>query len=456
MFCAQELSQYGLRVGVYETRTAPDERLRARVIQSMTLSVLERRGLLEGLEPSERRTIVHYAGFETIDTSRAATDHRYSLFVRQQVLEEKLAARLQALGVPVHQGFTVTDFTQADDRVVVRVEPIAGGQVATVSAAYMLACDGGKSGIRRALGVPFTGVPASLVGFQAMATIAGLDDTNDGWRRTRGGMYVLGPGRRMAVIDFVSDPAASADLAIDDAYAESLQAVLGPGVTATEVDSLTRFSDNARVADTYLVGRVLLVGDAAHVHPPFGAQGLNLGVQDASNLCWKLGGILTDRVDPGILDSYEDERRYMAQRVIEFSLSQSALMRPDDQTTALRNVVEELLARPSINLAIAERMSGFANSYGPSASSHVGAYAWDCDVLREDGSPARLAQTQLEYPTHFVAMLEADCDETCDAGTAPSSWPSVSVRRAFAGAQSTGRVHWIRPDGYVSACRKQP
>jgi 2-polyprenyl-6-methoxyphenol hydroxylase-like FAD-dependent oxidoreductase len=448
MFCTLELLPYGVSVVVLETRTEPDTRLRARVLQSQTLSILERRGLLDEIQPAEKRTVVHYGGFEKVRTSEIRADHRYSLFARQQSLEAVLAKRLSETDCSPRWGHTVTEVAADTTEPVVTVR--ADDTTYQIRARYVLACDGGRSRTRRALGIDFAGLPPTLAGFQAMATITSSADLSDGWHRTDQGMYVMGPGRRMALIDYGGDTTRSPEgeeLAAE--YAEALRRVIGPDTVATDVESLTRFSDNSRLASQYRKGSVFLVGDAAHVHPPFGAQGLNLGIQDAANLTWKLGAVLTGVAPESLLDTYERERRPAAQNVIDLALSQSALMRPDPQTTALRIIFDRLLDDPVTNRAIAEMMAGVNLRYPAVGCSSTGRYARDLPVVDASGQESTLARLQLAHPTCHIVVQGVDCDGT-EAGEAPL--PVTPLRARVAGAATSDRAHWVRPDGYVAAC----
>lgn len=459
MFLAVELAAFDLDVVHIEKRTLPDDRLRARVLQSRTLSHLARRDLLECLTPATPRGIVHFAGMEVIDTSQIAADYPYSLYVRQQVLEQALADRLGALARPPRYGHELIEITQDDDAVELQVRDTSQDKDYRIRARYAIACDGGRSITRRKMGVKFDGSSPSMVGFQGLAKLRSTDDFPVGWARTANGMYAIGPEvDRIVVLDYSSDSSTLSsrptgqDNLLADEFSESVRRVVGPNVEVQKVTSLTKFTDNARIASSYRRGRILLAGDAAHTHPPFGGQGLNLGIQDAANLGWKLGAHAAWGASSAILDSYQSERRPVAEAVVVFARAQSALMRPDDQTTSLRHIVALLLDTPTVNLQVADMISGNDIRY-PFPGSHCsGEYARD-EAVELDGEEATLAGLQARFPGRPILLIGRDHD-TSQLNSLAASMKGLIV--CGVGENHSRRhdksIRLVRPDGYLEWC----
>lgn len=238
-----------------------------------------------------------------------------------------------------------------------------------MTAALVVGCDGGRSTVRRLAGFTFDGTPATITGRQALVEIADPNPLQRGWHRTGHGMVVFGPDpRRVLTVEF-DGPPADRESPLDRAEIEaSLRRVSGTDVTVTSLLTGTRWTDNTCRAAGYRRGRVLLAGDAAHVHPPFGGQGLDLGFQDAANLGWKLAATVAGHAPDGLLDTYDDERAPVAAGVLENTRAQVALMRPDPQTAALRDLFADLLGYDDANAHVSSMMFG-VDRY-PAVSDH--------------------------------------------------------------------------------------
>ena len=211
---------------------------------------------------------------------------------------------------------------------------------------WLVGCDGGHSAVRRLAGIDFPGTDPELTGYQAVVDIADPEKLADGWTWSTEGAYRYGPQPgRVATVEFDDPPAdRSAPITLEELQT-SLRRVSGTDVTLTALRATpTRWTDNTRQAATYKSGRVLLAGDAAHVHPPFGGQGLNLGVGDAMNLGWKLGAVLAGWAPAGLLDTYDAERRPVGAWVLDWTRAQIGVLRGDAKSAALRKVVGDLLS----------------------------------------------------------------------------------------------------------------
>lgn len=371
---AAELALAGVRVQVLERLAQPVEAIKAGSINVPTAEALDRRGLLAAAEGVQREMLERVGSFargsggQPDGGGRHARESRFTghfagmvleadlvdwsdpdlaahaavagaRMVPQRELEALLAGHVARLGVPVRRGVEVTTLEDTGDGVLV------GTTAGTVRTGWLVGCDGGRSTVRRLAGIDFPGTDPELTGYLAVVDIADPEKLADGWAWSPRGAYRYGPQPgRVAIVEFGDPPAdRSAPVTLDE-VASSLRRVTGTDVRATALrGTATRWTDNARQAANYRSGRVFLAGDAAHVHAPFGGQGLNLGVGDAMNLGWKLGAVVAGWAPEGLLDTYDTERRPVGAWVLGWARAQTAVMRGDAKSAALREVVGDLL-----------------------------------------------------------------------------------------------------------------
>ncbi len=409
---------------------------------ALASEALERRGLGPAIDAEEARMAEvmkarfgptpldtmkkmggHFAGGFLIDQTKQREPERRMRAIGQQALERMLGEHAKALGVEVLRERTVTGFDASDDGVVVH---LAGHE--SMRARWLVGCDGGRSLVRKVAGFEFAGTAPIITGYQAMATVDHPERLSPmGWRRTAGGMMSLGPvAGRMAIIEFDGPPPdRDAPIAVADLEA-ALRRVSGADVRIVDVQSVTRFTDHARQATSYRKGRVLLCGDAAHVHSPVGGQGLNLGLLDATNLGWKLAAGVRGEGSDSLLDSYTDERHPIGAQVLVNTRAQIALMRPGDHTSALRDVVSALMKTDEGNRFFGEMVSGTTARYDlGSADPRVGRQLGDRSLYphMRDGNAL------------FV-----------DAGLAIAELPARVRRVPASGPESM----LVRPDGCIA------
>ena len=386
LMLALEIVLGGATVMVLDRLEKPDETIKAGAIGALGAEALERRGMGPAMEAEERAMTDamaamtkssgmasgpppwkkiggHFAGLFLIDQTRQREPERRLRGVRQQTLEKMLGERAREVGIDVKRGWEVTDFSE--DPTGITVEGRNSSESFHLHCAFLVGCDGGRSMIRKRAGFDFPGTEPTLTGHQA---IVELDHPERllplGWRRTPKGMLAYGPGPgRVFTVEFDGPPAdRDAPITVEEVQC-SLRNVSGADVTVTAMQSATRFTDNARQVSTYRKGRVLLAGDAAHVHSPFGGQGLNLGLLDAVNLGWKLAAVVRGTLPEEILDTYTAERHPVGARVLANTRAQVALMRPDGLTTELREVVTGLMKTDDGNRFFGEMMSGITTRY---------------------------------------------------------------------------------------------
>ncbi|WP_063733306.1 FAD-dependent monooxygenase [Streptomyces sp. RTd22] len=357
---AAELALAGATVQVLERRAEPDQAMKAGAINVPTAEALDRRGLLPAAEQVQRELLSpprdgrparftgHFAGMvldpDRVDWSDADLAGHTAVagarLVPQRELEALLAGHVARLGIPVRRGVEVTVLEDTGDGVLV------GTTAGPVRTGWLVGCDGGRSTVRRLAGIDFPGTDPELTGLLAVADIADPSMLGSGWAWSTRGAYRYGPQPgRVVTVEFDGPPAdRSAPVTLEEVQT-SLRRVSGTDVTLTALRAAaTRWTDNARQAAAYRSGRVLLAGDAAHVHSPFGGQGLNLGVGDAMNLGWKLGAVVAGWAPDGLLDTYDAERRPLGAWVLDWTRAQTGVMRGDAKSAALREVVGDLLS----------------------------------------------------------------------------------------------------------------
>jgi 2-polyprenyl-6-methoxyphenol hydroxylase-like FAD-dependent oxidoreductase len=365
LFLAIELQTAGVKPLVLERLPQPDRGIKAAAIGTVGVEALERRGFARALDDEQvtlpmtkaaragsgpvRKPGGHFSALFVIEQDLQRDPERHSRMVPQEALERILTVRAGELGIEIRRGVTVEGFEQDDDGVIVRTST---GQL---SAKYLVGCDGGRSRVRKVAGFEFPGTDPTITGYQALVEFDAPEKLTKGWQRTPHGLITSIPGR-VFTAEF-NGPPPDRDAPITRAELEaSIQRVSGTDVRIVSMSKATRWSDNARQATTYRIGRVLLAGDAAHVHSPFGGQGLNLGLVDAANLGWKLAAAVRGR--DHLLDSYTAERHPVGARVLENTRAQVALVRPDPLTSALRTIVSDLITLPEGNRHIGEMLSG--------------------------------------------------------------------------------------------------
>ncbi|MEV4252652.1 FAD-dependent monooxygenase, partial [Spirillospora sp. NPDC049652] len=280
-------------------------------------------------------------------------------------------------------------------------------------AGHLVGADGGRSPVRKLGGFAFPGTDGIITGYQAIAEPDDPDFAPRGWTRFPGGLMVNGPvPGRLLMVEFDGPPAdRDAPVTLAEVQAAARR-ITGTDVTLRSASSLTRFTDNARLADTYRDGRVLLAGDAAHVHSPFGGQGLLLGLGDAANLGWKLALVARGEAPDALLDTYTEERRPVAARVLDNTRAQVALLHPGPHVDALREIVTRLLDHDDANRYLTGLITGTDVRYDlDSPQDLVGrCYAPDTTV-RTPGGEVRLAALQRSGRGVLIAVDDAHAAE---------------------------------------------
>lgn len=352
LMLACELGLAGIDVLVLERLPEPRTvESRAGGLHIRTMEVLDQRGLLDGfLERGRPRQDVHFSGLG-IDLSDMATRYPYALLILQAEVERLLEERAAQLGVRLRRDAEVTGLTQ--DGTGVTVELADGSRV---RADYLVGCDGGRSTVRGLAGIGFPGTPATMtamLGDVELAEPPAADIFQE--RREHGRFSVLsyGPGWYRVLTNEFDHVAGRDEPMTLETLRKAMLKIAGTDYGMHSPRWLSRHGDAARQADRYRVGRVLLAGDAAHIHFPAGGQGLNTGVQDAVNLGWKLAAVVRGHAPEPLLDTYHAERHPVAARVLHNTRAQTALWRVDDHTSALRQTLDDLIGIDEVRLRLA-------------------------------------------------------------------------------------------------------
>ena len=447
MMLAGELTLAGVDVVIVERRTSAElDGSRAGGLYARTIEVLDQRGIADRFLAEGRAMQVQGFAYVPLDISDFPTRHNYGLALWQNHFERILAGWIDELGVPILRGREVAGFTQDADGVDVE---LADGM--SLRAAYLVGCDGGRSAVRKAAGIEFAGFDPSI-SFM-IAEVSMTDEPPVGVRREGGGIGPVDPERggnpyRVVLKERRVDHAADATL--DDLRAALIDAC-GSDFGVHNPTWISRFTDAARQATSYRSGRVLLAGDAAHIHSPHGGQGLNTGVQDAVNLGWKLAQVVNGTSPDSLLDTYHTERHPVAARVLQNTMAQVALTTPDDRHDALRAIVAEILAMDEPRTLIAAMLTGLDIQYD-CGEGHplLGRRMPDLDLQTADGPTrvysllhdARPVLINLGVPTPDITPWEKRV-RSVDAAY-DGTWELPVIGRI-----ATPSAVLVRPDGYV-------
>src|SRR3954469_9252094 len=317
-------------------------------------------------EPAPPRTVGHFAGMmlDPADVDLARLPYRLpspasdGIMTSLEAVETVLAERAEKLGVEIRRGVAVTAVTQDGETVAAR----AGEQ--EYPARWLVGCDGGRSAVRRLAGFDFAGTEPQFTGYLALATLADPEQLRRGFAPTPAGMYVTmsEPGH-FGVMDFDGGSYDRSRPLTREHLQSVLRRVSGTDVTLADVPLASTFTDRAMQTTAYRRGRVLLAGDAAHIHSPLGGQGLNLGLGDAMNLGWKLGATIRGDAPDGLLDSYTTERHPVGVRILDWTRAQVTLMRPNLHSRALEAIMRDLMDTRDGATYFAERVWGVALRY---------------------------------------------------------------------------------------------
>ena len=444
-----ELALAGVDVATVERRL--DQELvghRAGGLHARTIEVFDQRGIADRF--LSQGQAMQVAGFSLIplDISDFPTRHNYGLALRQTQIERIMAEWVAELPVIFYRGREVTGFAQDDTGI-----DVALSDGASLRAKYLIGCDGGRSLVRRQAGIDFPGWDASTS--YLIAEVEMTEEPAWGVRRGEKGVNALRKledGRRVGAV-LVEPCVGKADQPTLDDVRDALVAVYGTDFGVRNPTWLSRFTDAARQAVSYRNRRVLLAGDAAHVHAPAGGQGLNIGVQDAVNLGWKLAQVVKATSPEDLLDTYHAERHPIGARVLRLTMAATALGRGDDCTEALRETMTDVLQMDAPRRRLAGSMSGLDIRYDLGEGHPLlGRRMPDLDLMTANGPlrifallhEARPVLLNLGEPGDLEIAAWTDRVKLVDARYA-DTWELPVI-----GAVPAPNAVLIRPDGYVA------
>ncbi|MGW4946016.1 rifampin monooxygenase [Actinoplanes sp. NPDC004185] len=436
---AAELRLHDVRVLVLEQDTEPVSFVRIVGLHIRTIELMAMRGLLDGIRERARQRPA--AGFFAAIAKPVPpgldSAHAYLLGIPQPVIVDLLENHATALGAEIRHGRTVTGLQQDDDGVTVE---LAGGE--RLRTRYLVGCDGARSTVRKLLGVAFPGEPSrteTLMGEMEVrvapeeiaATVTAVRETHMSFT-----VQPFGDGVYRVVVPAAGVSDRAEPPTIDD-FRQELRTVAGTDFGVHSPRWLSRFGDATRLAERYRVGRVLLAGDAAHIHPPAGGQGLNLGVQDAVNLGWKLAGRIRGWAPETLLDTYQTERHPVAADVLDNTRAQMELSSPEPGAQAVRRLLSELMDFDEVNRYLIEKITaiGIRYDFGPGPDL-VGRRLRDVEVK----------QGRLYDLLHHGRGLLLDRTERLSVG----GWSDRVDHLADPTAAVEVPALLLRPDGYVA------
>jgi 2-polyprenyl-6-methoxyphenol hydroxylase-like FAD-dependent oxidoreductase len=469
LLLAGELRLGGASVLVLEQADNPDSPLKSlpfgmRGLSIPTVEAFYRRGLLGEVQALQvqramapdgkpapaahwmgqaRRPGGHFAGIQFFQDNIDSTRWPYCLpgpasapmASTMADLEAVLDAHATALGAEIRRGLAVDGFSASDEH----VDVLAGAH--TFRARWLVGCDGGRSTVRKAGGFDFGGTQPEFTGYSVEVELADPEKLTPGRQYTPTGVYTFQPPGTIAMVDFDGGAFHRGQPVTLEHVQSVLRRVAGAGVTVTALKLATTWTDRAFQAGQYRKGRVLLAGDAAHIHSPLGGQGLNLGLGDAMNLGWKLAATLRGEAPGELLDTYAAERHPVGAQILDWSRAQVALMRPAESSRALGSIMRDLIETPDGATYFAERVWGATLRYDlGNAHPLVGRSAPDFEV--SDGR--KLA----DYLRAGKGLLLEFGDYTLKP--IAGAWKDrIAYARAGADTRFGLRAVLVRPDGVV-------
>ncbi len=381
LMLAAELALAGIDAAIVERRfDHAVEGSRAGGLHPRTIEILDQRGIADRfLAAGERHYVVPFAG-TMLDGSDRPTRHNFTLAIWQEKVEQLLGEWIEELKVPIYRSRAVVDFASDESGVDLSLD-----DGSTMRAAYLVGCDGGRGLVRKKAGIAFPGHDAEISYLIFEADMSG--EPAWGIRHGPRGLYALG-----RLDDGIRVRGVVTEQQLEKGHAEAanlraaLTAAYGSDFGVDNVTWLSRFTDAARLAASYRCGRILLAGDAAHVHSPAGGQGLNIGMQDAANLGWKLAQVVKGQSPDKLLDTYHDERHPVGAALLEQTLALTALNRGDDRSNALRSMMATVLQMDAPRRWFTAQLSGLDVRYDlGEGSALLGRRMPDLDLVTPDG-----------------------------------------------------------------------
>lgn len=454
MLLACELAGLGVRTVVLEARTTVSRRPKATTLHARTVQCLQRRGHLPALvgpPAPHRASPFHFAGIPGLSISAPATEPEPLLKCPQEDLERLFEERAMSAGARILRGHRVSEIRQTRDAVHVVAQGPSGQT--SFTADYLVGTDGARSTVRTRAGIPSHSIPATVSAMAGDVRLADEEALRPGWHRTpRGWLIVKNAGEgvvRLRTLNCAGPhPERHLPLTLAE-FRDEVAWIADRDIAMTEPEWLSRFSDFSRLARAYRAGRILLAGDAAHVHFPIGGQGLSTGVLDALNLGWKLALEVQGDAGSGLLDTYDRERRPAAQKVIDNARAQLALMRPDAALDPLRDMFAGMLPGGPFGDALASMVSAqdtVLPSLTPSPSHREGTFLDNAALDTDDGRTDVISLLRQGRPL----LLLTGGDRAVHRRQAQPWQDLLHVVQAASTPELPCDALLVRPDGYIA------
>ncbi len=450
LMLAAELRLGGADVIVLEKLAAPTTESRASTLHARTMEIFDQRGLLPRFAEPPNDPRGHFGGLP-LDFGGLATRYPGLWKVPQAQVEEVLGEQAARLGARIKRVHEVRGLTVTDERVTAEVA--APGGYTTVTGEYLVGCDGEDSSVRRLGGFGFPGADASLE--MLRADVTGIDVRERRFERLPRGLAIASSRAgitRVMVLEFGRRAVPSDQPPAFSEVAAAWGRVTGEDISDGTPIWINSFGNANRQAARYRTGRVLLAGDAAHQQMPTGGQALNLGLQDAANLGWKLAAEVTGRAAPGLLDTYHQERHAVGKRVLANIGAQALLLLGGGEVEAVRSVLAELLSYPEVSGHLTGMVSGLDVRYEEDSAPLAGARMPHACLRTSSGLPST---SGLLHAARVVLVdLSADSERHAELAAAVSPWETQADLVAATAERGTAldgcQTVLLRPDGYVA------
>jgi len=453
MMLGAELKLAGVDAVVIESRLTPElsgARAGGRGLHTRTIEVFDMRGIAERFISEGQALQVLGFNKVPIDISDFPTRHPYGLSLLQRHTERIMAEWIEEIGVNVLRGRDVVGFTQNDNGVTVHCHPERSeGSAFQIRAQYLVGCDGGRSLVRKTAAIDFPGSPATMSWL--IAEVRMTEKPQLGFKQDAVGTHAMGPiDDRIGLVLVETEVRDTSERTLDDLKAGLIR-VYGTDFGVHSPNYISSFTDATRQAASYRRGRVLLAGDAAHIHPPLGGKGLNLGVQDAFNLGWKLAQVVKGIAPDSLLDTYHAERHPVGARALKETMAHVAVSRLDDRSKALSDFVGEWVKTDDVRKKLGAELSGLGIKYDLGEGHPLlGARMPDLEIITSDG-PVRVFSLLHEARPLLINFGEPGAVENTwgdhvrviDASF-EGKWDLPAV-----GIVPSPAAVLVRPDGYI-------
>jgi 2-polyprenyl-6-methoxyphenol hydroxylase-like FAD-dependent oxidoreductase len=458
LLLAAELAMRGVQVIVLERNLERPGFVRAFNLNSRSLEILDRRGIVDRfLAEGPKVPFTHFAALDgPLSLASLDTDHPYVLGIPQTRTEALLEAHALECGAEIRWGHEVVDVEQDNNGVTIDLR--CGENLSQLHAQWLVGCDGGRSTVRKLAAISFPGTVATrwaLLGDVELEDPSSLSYGNH--QTVRGSVFAIPrPGYVRVIVSQLTGPADPTSAVTLEEFHDAVAHVLGRHVSFVRPHWLTRFGNAARLAERYRSGRILLAGDAAHVHPPAGAQGLNVGLQDSFNLGWKLAAEIREGASENLLDSYHHERHALGEHLLMQTCAQTELGQTEERMQPVRGLFKSIARNEVVQRQLAEMVTGLDTRYDVADKDAMARWPWlgrlaaNVSVIVNDNVTTLAALLRSGRHVLVTSQTPAEIDAQI------SGWKERLSMASFARGEPTREwtsdvdAALIRPDGHLA------